>query len=241
MTYATVTRRRYRRRKPAGLAGFFDDILDQVSGKGSGQCIDQANQAMAPMDAKIDDLSRNWNPTGFYTSTDIRDVVSTTLRAVTQAQSLIDQAAAEPNASQESVLRATNDLARAGARSLDYLDAARVADQQGLRVINAIGLKRWVTDTLASASSAAVTASVIGCLRPWWVGALAAFQGVFDVAFTVARRLVGAVIAIGETALKVADDLPELYDILKWGLLAGGVYWAWIQLHNLRQSGRTVL
>jgi hypothetical protein len=239
MTYAIVPRR-YRRRKP-GLGDILDDVLDKIRGSEQQQCINQANQAVAPLDAKIDDLVRTWQPTGFYTSADIRDLIGATMQVVAQAQAVVDQAAAEPNASQDSVMRATNDLARAGGRSIDYLDAARTADQQGLRVINAVGLKRWVTDTLASASSAVVTGSVIGCLRPWWVGALAVFQQVFDVAWAVAKRLVGVVVAAGETVLEVAGDLPEIYQILKWGLLAGGVYWAWIQLQNLKTSGRTIL
>lgn len=241
MTYTTV-HRRYQRRKPRSLGGFLDDLLEATTGKSEQQrCIDQANQDTAPFDAKIDDLVRNWNPTGFYTSQDVRDLIGSTMRTVQQAHATLDRAAAEPNASQASVMRAANDLSRAGGRSIAYLDAAREADQQGLRVLNAPGLKRWVTDTLAASSSAVVTAAVIGCITPWWVGALAAFQGAFDATFGLAKRLVGAVLAIGETALKVAGDLPALYDILKWGLLAGGIYWGWIQLQNLRQSGRTIL
>lgn len=237
MTYVATVKRRYRRPKPRGLSGFLEDMVPSESA----QCIDQANAAVAPFDAKIDDLVKNWNPTGFFTSKDVRDLVASTMRVVQQAQATLDRAAAEPNASQDSVMRATGDLAEAGKRSLDYLDAARTADQEGLRTLNAPGLKRWVTDTMAASSSAVVTASVIGCITPWWVGALAAYQSVFDIAWGVAKRIVGSVLAIGETALKVVGDLPQLYDILKWGLIAGGVYWAVIQLQNLKQSGRTVL
>ncbi|HWW61201.1 MAG TPA: hypothetical protein VN181_07530, partial [Thermoanaerobaculia bacterium] len=168
-------------------------------------------------------------------------LVSSTMRVVVQAQSALDAARAEPNASQDSIMRAVDDLARAGSRSLDYLNAATSADQNGLRVVNAAGLKRWVTDTLASSSSAIVTASVIGCLRPWWVSALAAYQVAFDMVWGLAKRTLGAVLAIGETALKIADDLPDLYGVLKWVAIAGGAYWAWIQLHNLKRSGRTLL
>ncbi len=245
MTYTTTNRRYRRRRKPPALGDFLDDVYAAAGIKrvptGEAMCIDAANQAVAPFDAKIDDLVRTWNPTGFYTSSELRDMVSVTLQAITRAQAAVDAAAAEPNASQDSVMRATDDLARAGSRSLDYLDAARTADQQGLRLVNAPGLKRWVTDTLATASSAMVTASVIGCIAPWWIGALAAFQSAFDVAWAFAKRLLGAVIAIGETVLKVADDLPNLYGLLKYALVAGGAYWLYIQLQNLHRSGRTVL
>jgi len=242
MTYTSTAIKRYRRRKPRGLGDLLEDIF-RGAGGGSAeqQCINAANQTMAPFDAKVDDLAKTWTPTGFYTSSELRDMVSVTLQAVTRAQAALDAAAAEPNASQASVMRATDDLARAGSRSLDYLGAAQTADQQGLRVVNAPGLKRWVTDTLGTASSAMITASVIGCITPWWVGAMSAFQSAFDTAWAFAKRLTGAVIAIGETVLKVADDLPQLYDVLKYALVAGGAYWLYIQLANLKSSGRTVL
>jgi hypothetical protein len=245
MTYTTAARRYRRRPRPSGLSGVLEDIFAAAGIRpppsGEAQCIDAANQTLAPFDAKVDDLVKTWNPTGFYSSSDLRGLVSVTLQAVTRAQAAVDAAASEANASQDSVMRATDDLARAGSRSLDYLDAARTADQQGLRLVNAPGLKRWVTDTLATASSAMVTAMVIGCITPWWVGAMAAFQSAFDVAWAFAKRLTGAVIAIGETVLKVADDLPDLYGLLKYALIAGGAYWLYIQLHNLKSSGRTVL
>lgn len=233
----TYTQRYRRRRKPMG--DFLDDLIGGItgvqapdtSGVGISDCINQANATMAPFDAKVDDLIKNWNPTGFYASADLRSIVGATLNVVRQAQTAVDTASAEPNASSDSVMRATSDLARAGERSLSYLDAATVADQQGQRVINAPGFKRWVTDTMGTASSSMVTAAVIGCITPWWAGALAQFQSAFDALYGVARRFVGAVIAIGETALKVADDLPEIYDVIKWPALALLGYWVW---NNIR-------
>lgn len=231
MTYF-VKRRPVIRPRRKGLAGFFDTPWDYLEPSKTGQCLDQANQQTAPFDAKIDDLAKNWQPTGFYTPDDIRSLVKQALAVVQQAQATLNQAAAEPSASQDSVMRATDDLGRAGSRSLDYLQAATQAEQQGIRVVNAPGLKRWVTDTLGSASSAMVTASVIGCITPWWVGALAAFQSVFDKAWSAIRSVAGAALAIGETVLKVAGDLPELYDTLKWGALALGAYWIWENRHR---------
>jgi hypothetical protein len=236
MTYQrTSAVRRYRKRPPQ-LSGWLEDIVSGLvgvpgvlvsSGPSTNQCIAQANAEMAPFEAKIDDLIKTWNPTGTYTAQDIRDIVSATMMVIQQGQAAIDRARLEPNASQDSVMRATDDLARAGGRSLDFLQAARDADAGAVAVIEAPGLKRWVTDSMGTASSAMVTASVIGCITPWWVGALSAFQGAFDVGYGVAKRIVGVVIAAGETVLKVADDLPELYDILKWGALAAAGYYVW--------------
>lgn len=231
MTYLARPMRRYMKR--SALSGITDVILG-IPGASppsqTSQCIDQANAATAPFDAKVNDLAQNWQPSGFYTSDDIRSIVGSVMTTIAQGQALIDQAAKEPNASQDSVMRATDDLANAGKRSLDYLQAANQADTQGTRVINAVGLKRWVTDSLGSASSAMTTAAVIGCITPWWVGALAAFQSVFDKAWAVVKAVVGTVLQIGEDVLKVASNLDEIYNVLKWGALALGAYWVWTNI-----------
>lgn len=222
MTYTTRRYRRPRRRQSV-LADFATDLERLLGGSSEESvCLDQANASAKPIDAKIDDLVKNWNPTGFYTTSDLRTIVSATMAVVAQGYDALTQAAAEPNASSDSITRATNDLARAGERSLDYLSAATTADQQGMTAVNAPGFKRWVTDTLASASSALVTASVIGCLRPWWVTALSKFQSAFDVVWSVAKRVVGAVLKLGDVALKVPDQLDDLLTILMWGLGLGG-------------------
>lgn len=230
MTYLVKSspRHRYVKRRLSGLSGLLDPILPGPSPESV--CLAQANAATAPFDAKVNDLAQNWTPSGFYTSDDIRSIVGSVMTTIAQGQALVDQAAKEPNASQDSVMRATDDLANAGKRSLDYLQAATQADAQGTRVINAVGLKRWVTDSLGSASSAMTTAAVIGCITPWWVGALAAFQSVFDKAWAVVKAVVGTALQIGEDVLKVASNLDEIYNVLKWGALALGAYWLWTEV-----------
>lgn len=229
MTYLArmpIPKRRPRRR---GLGDIFDVIENAVAPQPSeiAQCVGQANATTSPLDAKIDDLAKNWNPTGFYTPADIRTLIGQTMAMITGAQSVIDQAAQAPSASQDSIMRATDDLARAGKASLDYLSAANQADQQGLRTINAVGLKDWVLSAMGAASSAIGTAAAISCITPWWVGALATFQTAFDALYNGAKAIVGAVLAIGETALKVADALPKFSDLIAVGLVLGGAYLLW--------------
>ncbi len=230
MTYLTPSRRYVQRPrvKPRGLAGWMDDIAQDFGvGSPESQCIAAANQAMAPFDAKIDSLVKTWNPTGFYTSDDIRTLIGNTLALVRSAQDTVNAAAAEPNASQDSVMRASSDLGRKGQESLDYLKAASDADAQGIRVINAPGFKRWVTDTMAAASSAMVTASVIGCITPWWVGALAAFQSAFDFLISILRDFGGAIAAAGERVLKAADAALSMIQYILLGAAALAAYYVW--------------
>lgn len=223
MTYmARRPNMRYRRRK--GLGDLIDD-LNQVRDR---KCLDQANADMAPFDAKIDDMVKTWKPTGFYTPDDLRTIIQQTLTVTNQAYDALTQVAQDVVGGDDSVMRATSDLGTAGQRSLDYLSAATQAEQAGLRLVNAPGLKRWVTDTLATTSSAMVTASVVSCQSSWWINALSTYQMVFDKAKAVVVRIVGSVLAIGETALKIADDLPKIYDVLKWGAVGLGAYWLWL-------------
>lgn len=239
MTYLTKTRRQVPQQ---AMGSIFDTLSRLVMPSEERKCLDAANEKVAPLDAKITDLAKNWRPTGFYTSQNVRDLVAATMATVRKAQEAIDQARSRPNASQDSLMRASNDLFRAGERSLVFLDIARQADSMtDVEAIEAQGLKRWVTDTLAAASSGFVTASVVECLTPWWLVALVGFQNSFEVAYTTAKRIVGVVIKIGETALKVAEDLPDLYEIAKWVAIAGGVGWLAIELMNLRDSGKSLL
>jgi hypothetical protein len=233
----TYTRRvRTRLRKPTSLGDWWGDFMNNLNAdlglpttrpSDEAQCIALANATFAPMDAKVNDLSANWNPTGFYTPDEIRTQVANVMDTVRTVQVAIDQARAEPNASQDSIMRAVNDLARVGERSLGYLAAANNADQNGIRLVNAQGLKRWVVDSLATCSSSMVTAAVVGCIAPWWIGSLATFQRAFDKAWSTAKLLIGAVLAIGETAVLVANDLPDLYRVLKYTALVVGGYLLW--------------
>ena len=233
MTYLAPRRSAVRhlrqRRHQQALSGLTDSILGFLQGPDPviQDCMGVADATTAPLDAKTTDLAKNWNPTGFYTPADIRSLVGQTMAMITGAQAVVDQAAQAPNASQESTTRATDDLARAGKSSLDYLAAANQADQQGLRTINAVGFKDWVLSAMGAASSAIGTAAAVSCITPWWVNALATFQTAFDALWNAAKAVVGAVLAIGETALKVADSLPKYSDLITWGIIAYAGYWAW--------------
>lgn len=226
MTYLTPRRTVRRVQQRSGLGDWWTDFVtgpDPVIQ----ECMGVADTTTAPLDAKTNDLAQNWKPTGFYTPADIRTLVSQTMAMITGAQGVVDQAAQAPNASQDSTTRATDDLARAGKSALDYLAAANQADQQGLRTVNAVGFKDWILSAMGAASSAIGTAAAVSCITPWWVNALATFQTAFDALWNAAKAVVGAVLAIGETALKVADSLPQYSELITWGIIAYAGYWAW--------------
>lgn len=245
MTYIAPLKRYRRRRPPRGLAGWLDDALDAITGSvtpvgtgGTADCIAAGNAASAQLDAKTDDLVRNWNPTGFYTSTDMRALVTSTMKVVAQGFDALSQAAASVSAASDSITRATNDLSRASGKSLDYLAAAQQADAQGFTSVNAPGFKRWITDTMGAASSAITTAAAVACDTPWFVNALAMFQSVFDALYAQVKRVVGVLIKIGDLALKIPDGLEQASTILVWALGLGGAAWLLYQAHSSHERTR---
>jgi flagellar biosynthesis regulator FlaF len=226
-------------RTRSSLGSWWDDLAQQINGGQSqeGACVAQASAAVAPFDAKIDDLAANWRPTGFYLPADLRATISSVMAMVNQAQAAVNQAAAEPNALQDTVMRASSDLSRAGSRSLDFIAAANQADAQGARVVNAQGFKDWVLDTMVTCSAALEAASTIGCVAPWWVGVLATFQSAFDQTWTVVRALAGVVADVGEKVITVATNLDTIIEVALWGGAALGVVWLYGQLTGKRVLG----
>jgi hypothetical protein len=187
------------------------------------QCQQQATATLAPLRDKIDDLSNNWNTTGFYTPDELLSGVTTVMAAVVKAQGTIDQVLADLTTAGDDLHAAADSLFAVGQRSLDYTHAAQQAQQSGIRLVNAPGFKQWVITSLQTGADAMQTASVAACLNPWWLSALSAFQSGFEVAWTAVKAIGATALLVGEDVLKVAASLPELYDKYKWvGLAAIG-------------------
>lgn len=226
-----------------GLGDAISDAIAQQIGSGGGtsqdsQCLDQANAASAPFDAKVVDISQNWNPTGFYTIADTRQIVNSVLAVVQQGYSALSSAAVQQ--ASDVINEANAELSDASGKSLDYLNAATDAENKGIATLNAPGLKRWVVSTMQSASDAITTGAMVTCMQPWWVGAIAAFQTAFDAAWSVVKQIVGAVLKVGEIALKVPDAVDTVMTVASWALGLGLAYWAYTELfaaHSRNESG----
>lgn len=226
-------------RKRQGLGSWFDDLLQQGGvPTESSQCLDQANAQVAPTEAKITDLDKTWNPTGFYTAADLRQVVNSTLSVVQQGYAALSQAAQQLQS--DSLNEVNAELSKASGNSIDYLNAARDAEANGVATINAPGLKRWVVSTMQSAANAVVAGAVVSCMEPWWLSALGAFQQAFDLAWAVIKQVAGAVLKLGEVALKVPDLIDDIVTYGQWAVLLGLAYYAFTSLsdaHGRHESG----
>jgi hypothetical protein len=240
MTYI-AKRARVRMAPPrrAGLGSWWDDMMQQAGvPTADSQCLAQANATAAPLEARVTDLDDTWNPTGFYTVADLRQVVSSTMSVVQQGYSALAQAL--QSVQSDSLNEANAELSSASGKSLDYLAAATDAVNKGIATVNAPGLKRWAVSTMQSAADAIVAAGMATCQEPWWLSAIATYQQVFDAAWSVVKQIAGAVLKLGEVALKVPDLLDDVVTYAKWALLLGGALFMFSELnkaHGSHESG----
>lgn len=245
MTYLTPQRRRIarvsaaRNRARRGLSGFVDDIGNTISGiidpKINSQCLDEANQQVAELDARTLDLAANWKPTGFYSPADVQKLIIQTMALISSATDTVGKAPRSTDDSETQIQQALDTLFQKGQRSMVYVKALQDATKSGATVINAAGLKDWVLDSMQASSSALVTASVMECNTPWLASAVLALAPLFDALVDVAKRVLNAVLKLGDTVLKVAEGIPEILTILKWGAIVGAALWG---ISELRKRGR---
>jgi uncharacterized protein YukE len=227
------------RRSARGLSGFVDDIGSTISGlidpKINSQCLDQANAQVAELDARILDLASTWHPTGFYAPADVQKLIAQTMALLSSATDTVGKAPRSTSDSEAQIQQALDTLFQHGQRELVYTQALQDAARSGATVINAAGLKDWVLDSMQAASSALVTASVMECNMPWLADAILALAPLFDALASVAKRVVDAAVGIGTTILKIADDLPQIWTVVKWGAVIAAALWGYSEM---RKRGR---
>lgn len=236
--FAKRPRFRPRRPAPAVLSG--DNWWEEQLGIQSqtSACLDQANASVAPFEASIDDLDKTWVPNGFYTIADLRHVVQSALAVTQQGYAALTQAA-QMLGTTDTINEESAELGRVSSQSLDYLNAATEAEGKGIAVVNAPGLKRWVISALQTSSNAMVAGSMLACMQPWWLEALQAFGDALAVAIAVFKKVVGAIIKLGELVLKIPDALDDALTIAKWALGLGLAYYLFTSGvdHHSRSDG----
>lgn len=228
MTYHATTPalRRYARRPQAPL-GFWP--FDSGSQTG---CLDTANAKVAPLDDRINALSKTWNPSGFYAPDDILRLVSETLKLMTSAG---DQLRAAPLSTSDAASQKDNELkhiAQRGTEALDFIDAAKTAKAQGINIVDAPGLRSWVIRTMGTGRDAITVAEVLNCEMPGLASAIIAYQGVFDVVSGVVVQVLGVVVSAGDAILHLPDTVGSIFPYLKWGAVAGVALWAFLELRK---------
>jgi hypothetical protein len=220
-----------------------DQIAEFVVGSSSGEqieCKDKANVAVAPIDARIMDLSKNWNPSGYYTPAQMSEIVNQTLIAIHSAGDHLRAAPTATSDAQQMINDAASKLARRGTESLAYTRAHQSATSQGIKIVDAPGLRRWVISSLGDVSFAHTIAYVQECAKPGLAGAIIAYQKVFDGVADTIKAIVGVAIdvvkALGKLMYHLPDTLSTAYTYLKWAAIIGGGVWAFLEIK--KRSGK---
>lgn len=192
------------------------------------RCLDKANSSrqVKAIDAMTFDLARNWNPTGFYTPAQIHSIVSAVTSLNGAARTVLASLSAVQHSTSDAdqvIKQAAAYLDRNDARAQAYITAASKAGSTG--VVNAPGLKMWVTNSLVNISQAYVTVYVLDCNTTWLDYAAAASKRLVD-----AAKAIGGVIADAATAIvDAAESTLQFASALKWiivgtVLLMGGAF-----------------
>lgn len=214
---------RHLARKPRHALG--DDATD---------CVDEANSKTAPLDATILDMAKNWNPSGFYSPDQMQALIAQAqvIEKAARAHLTSASAVATQDARSGTIADAFDKLDASGSRSLDFIQAMNTAKTQGIKIVDAPGLRKWVLDTMSAASNAHVVAYTMECITPSVVTAIIAYQEAFDKAASVVKKVVGVVVSAGDAILHLPDTVADIYPYVKWGLLVGAGIWVFMELRK---------
>lgn len=195
-------------------------------------CLQTANASARVMeiDGRIEDLAKNWNPTGFYTPDDVTKIYNEVTENISKAHAALNTAMMSTSDAGRQVNQARAYLTRSTERGAIYPKVIAEARQKGIAVLDSPGLKTWVLQSLVNVSQAYTTVEALACQASWLDYAAAAISK----AWAVIKKIVGVVIRVGETVLKVADDLPQIWTVVKWGGLAALGIAAVIKLKQMR-------
>lgn len=196
----------------------------------SSNCLAEANasSAVKTIDDKTMDLAKNWQPTGFYTVAEVSSIVTSILASTAQARVSLANAPNTTSDAEQVIKQAHAYLDRNVERAKVYQDAMAKAQAAGATAIDAPGLKDWVIKSMVNISHAFTTTAILACYSNWLYTA----ANVVTSIWTTAKRIAGIAIKVGDTVLKAADDVLDLYPIIKWGALGVGAFFV---LRELRR------
>lgn len=201
------------------------------------------DQAAADIDAKTNDLAKNWRPTGYYYVEDMAKMIDGVAAIMSKASASVDAAAAA-GASQDILTNLRGVQWTLNGKFSDgvatYGTAIQQARQQGIRVIDAAGFKAWVLVVMNKASVVTGYVAYAACLKPSIVSFVVALGAACVALVDLGKQMVAATIAVGEAILKVPSVIGDLWKYGKWVLLAGGAFMAWrVITQHLPGSGRS--
>ncbi len=214
--------RRYGRRGGRALHG--------LALAGDTDCHARAEADSASLLARAQELSKDWNPTGYYTPDEVEKVLKATYAVLSQASDLLDRADAEipqrdwdgdESDQTHAVAIKRADVLKKFQEAQTFQQAWLKAREQGIALLDAPGLKRWVVNAMVTAANSVFAASYVSCITPWWIGAMRVMAEFFEKAIAIAKVIGTALKMVGQTILEVPDTLSTVLTVAKWSLIFG--------------------
>lgn len=169
------------------------------------ECLNKANASpqVAAIDQVINNLSKTWNPTGYFRTEDVQQILNVLANEAEAAGAALAAAPLSTFTAKELKAQAYEDvLRRYGDGSKPYIAAVAKARASGVAAINAPGLKTWVLASMRVISDAYVTATVLHCMQTW-------VRTLLDRAYDAMVTIGSVVSRIGGIALKVGQGIVD--------------------------------
>jgi hypothetical protein len=190
-------------------------------------CVNAANLITAPLDAKVNDIARTWNPPDTFTGGQIRAVVASVYSVLDQGQSALTQAAAERGVADALLSDIASELkivADHRAQAELYLQAAQQADSSG-NPVKAPNFKQWILNAMNEGSSAITVAYTVGCVTPWWASIFQAFSLAFDSLYALLKTVTGIAVKVGAAVVNAVEGAATVLAFGARILLFVTSYW----------------
>ena len=215
---------------------FFPSWSDMFD-PGDTVCLNRANASpqVKKIDGVVDDLTKNWNPTGYYSAADILRVIDLLDNELVASGVAITGAPSSTGDSATVKALAISDGKRLVRDGAEPYRAAAVAAQASGAAVNAPRFKHYCLMSLNAISQVYVTATVLQCRQTWlekWLDR--AYQVVVFIG-NVLAKIGGIIVAAGQAVLDAAaagvGAVKTLVKILPY-IAVGLVIWvgySWIR------------
>jgi hypothetical protein len=240
MTYISRTTRKKRHRRPQQSLGGILDILDPwglvheggvfqraIVGPASAECEAAGKEKTAGMEQRRLDLAKTWHPTGYYTLSDAQQLITGALHTLDAAMSAVTESLGDfqLDGHKDALTQIKGTILSKMDKAQPFQVAINAAQQQGINILDAPGLQRYVMDTMRDVEWATESIAYIACMRPFWVAVVGVIEQALDVLWTIAKAVAGVIAGAGDLVMKVPDFAHTLFTVAKYGALAFGVYW----------------
>lgn len=231
MSYLS-TKHQMRRPARKALGSDITDYLDAIAAKfgtstldSQTDCVNKANAATTPLDAKINSMAATWNPTGVYKPSDMSTILSQTLAMINNAVGQVNTAPMSASDSDTMLAEALDKLNRANAESVKFTTANASALKDGSAQIQSTDFKDWVIKSMQRTSFALSVASVMDCNETWLGHAIDWLDGAITGIFNFAVKVGSEALDITKQLVKIPGELSDLAgNLVKLGALAGAAY-----------------